>query len=540
MTSPRMAKFLRVVCLVVLATLAAACSNQPPPGARIVFGLESEPERLDPLTIKNPKTFVVSWQIFEGLLDLDDSGQIAPALAEQWETTDNITWRFIIRKGAAFHASELFGLPKKTREVTAADVVASYTAFCSNTAYPAFLLTDSIKGCAEFNSGKASSVEGVRALDDHTVEIQLVKPEPFFLNRLTTPWIAIFPREALEPEHKDEWGLSVAVGTGPYRLLSRSDTEVVLERNDDYWNKDAMPVIRQLAFRVVKNDQIRLAELSKGGVDLMELPTGLFSSVLDGSGSMKADYAKSFILKQYSTYNSHMLGFNVTKLPDIYLRRAMFYGVDRKVIVDKLLYGFADVTGGTVPPGIAGYVSDIPVDSLFNPSLAREELQKSAYGGEPIELLVHDQANSEQIGQIFQSQMKALGVNVALTKLDFNSVIGRMVKGDAPMFSMFFDYVLSAPQPILVNLFSSTKRPVPNFWQFSDPAVDSMLASLRNESMREGVKTSAEIEARIMAQAPAIFLYRQRQAVIQSNRFGLIPINPHGLFRFNLIKPAAG
>jgi peptide/nickel transport system substrate-binding protein len=218
----------------------------------------------------------------------------------------------------------------------------------------------------------------------------------------------------------------------------------------------------------------------------------------------------------------------------------MFYGVDRRSIVEKLLYGYADVTGGTVPPAIGGFVSAIPVDTLFNPELAREELRKSTYKGEPIELLVHEQGNSEQIGQFFQDQMKTLGVNIQLTKLDFNSVIGRMVKGEAAMYGMFFDYVLSSPQPILINLFSSAKRPVPNFWQFSDPAVDAALESLRNEPQEAGVKKSAEIEAQIMAQAPAIFLYRQRQLVIHSKRYGEFPINPHGLFRFNLLKPLPG
>lgn len=532
--------FFRSALLVVLVVMSAACTKQVPPGERIVIGIDSEPERLDPLTIKSPKTFIVSWQLFEGLLDLDDAGRIAPAIAEAWESQDNVTWRFRIRKGVSFHSSALFGSPAKARALTAADVVASYTAFCSGAAYPAFLLTDSIKGCAEFNSGKAQTVEGLRVLDDNTVEIRLVKPEPFFLNRLTTAWIAIFPQEAMDPRFKDQWGLTSVVGTGPYRLVSRTDTEIVLERNDEYWNKNALPTIARLVFRVIKNEQIRLAELSKGGVDLMELPTGLFASVLDSAGAIKADYTKNFSLKQFSTFNSHMLGFNVSKVADVHLRRAMFYGVDRKSIVDKLLYGYADVTGGTVPPGIGGFVSAIPVDSLFNPELAREELRKSTYKGEPIELLVHEQGNSEQIGQFFQDQMKTLGVNIQLTKLDFNSVIGRMVKGEAAMFSMFFDYVLSSPQPILINLFSSAKRPVPNFWQFSDQAVDAALESLRNEPQEGGVKKSAEIEAQIMTQAPAIFLYRQRQVVIHSKRYGELPINPHGLFRFNLLKPLPG
>jgi ABC-type transport system substrate-binding protein len=501
-----------------------------------VVGIEAEPERFNPLTMKNPKNFMVSWQIFEGLLGLDDAGQISPLIAEKWETTDNITWRFHIRKGVSFHASELFGSPARSRLVTAQDVVASYTAFCSSAAYPAFLLTDSIKGCSEYNAGKAQSVEGIRSVDDHTVDMVLIKPEPFFLNRLTTAWIAIFPHEALETKYKDTWGLTFAVGTGPFRLISRNDTEIVLERNPDYWNKTQSPALNKLVFQVIKNDQVRLAELNKGVIDMMLLPVPLYAEVLETSGELKTGYTAKFHTKTFSTFNSHMIGINLLKVPDVHLRRAMFYGVDRGEIVQKILYGHADITGGTVPPGINGFVPVLPVETLYNPDLARQELAKSKYKGEPIELLVHEQAASEQVAILFQNKMKTLGINIQLTKLDFNSVIGRMVKGEAPMFSMFLDYVFSSPEPILINLFSTAKRPVPNFWQFSDPSVDAELDSLRGMKSDEAVKKSAQIEKQIMEQAPGIFLFRLKGVLLYSKRYGDLAINPHGHFEFAALK----
>ena len=526
-----------VVWILVAALFAlGACSKEAPPIEQLVVGIDADPERFDPLTMKNPKNFIVSWQIYEGLIGLDDAGHIAPAIAERWDTADNITWRFQLRKDASFHASELFGVPARPRPVTAQDVVASYTAFCSASAYPAFLLTDSIKGCADYNSGKAQSVEGLRVVGDSTVEVTLLQSEPFFLNRLTTAWIAIFPKEAMDAKYKDTWGLTFAVGTGPFRLISRNDNEIVLERNPDYWNKARSPTPAKLVFRIIKNDQIRLAELSKGSVDMMVLPPSLFPSVLERSGALKSDYAAKFHSKTYSTYNSHMIGMNLNLIQDIHLRRAMYYGVDRAQIVQTLLYGRADVTGGTVPPGVNGYTPPFDPSELYNPTLAREELGKSNYKGTSIELLVHEQAASEQIGQLFQDQMKTLGINIQLVKLDFNSVIGRMVKGDAPMFSMFLDYVFSSPEPILINLFSSAKRPVPNFWQFSDATVDADMGALRQLKGESSVRKSAEIEQRIMGQVPAIFLFRLKGEVIYSNRIEEILINPHGHFQFATIK----
>jgi ABC-type transport system substrate-binding protein len=506
--------------------------------SQFVIGIESEPERLDPLTIKNPKTFILSWQIYEGLLGLDEAGNIVPVLAEQWETEDFKTWVFHIRKNATFHVSEIFGTSAKTRPVTAQDVLWSYTAFCSSGAYSSFLLTDSVEGCADYNVGKATSVAGLKALDDYTLQIKLNEPEPFFLNRLTTPWIAVFPKEAMEPALKDKWGLELAVGTGPFRLKSMSSSEIVLEKNTDYWDKTRLPSVSNLVYRVLKNDQIRFAELNKKKIDLMILPTQLFPTVLDKKGKLDDKYRNDFQVKTLETFNSHMIGINTVKVPDVHLRRAIYFGTNRKVIVEKVLYGFGDVTGGTIPAGMSGYVPPFDINRLYDPEIAKKELKQSGYKGEVLELFIHELAGSEQVGQIFQQQMKELGIKIKLTKLDFNSALNRMVKGDAPLFSMFLEYVFSSPEPILSNLFTSAKRPVPNFWQYSNPRIDKEIESLRTIKDRNAsIKKSADIEQSIMEEVPAVFLYRQKYAVMYSRKFEGLVVNGHGHYQLEKLRP---
>lgn len=530
--------FSSVIIVSLLAFFAVEPILAAPSPSQFVIGIESEPERLDPLTIKNPKTFILSWQIYEGLLGFDESGKIKPALAERWETKDSKTWIFHIRKNATFHSSEVFGVPAKSRSVTVKDVLWSYTAYCSPSAYSSFLLTDSIEGCADYNSGKAKSVAGLKAIDDYTLQVTLKNPEPFFINRLSTAWIAVFPKEATQPEFKDTWGLKLAVGTGPYRLKTLSDSEIILERNDDYWDKENSPKVERLVYRVLKNDQIRFAELNKQKIDLMVLPTQLFPTVFDQKGGLKDKYRKNFQSNTLETFNSHMIGINTVKIPDVHLRRAMYFGTDRVAIVKKVLYGFGDVTGGTIPPGLSGYKPPFDIKQLYNPKLAQDELKQSAYKGEELELLVHELANSEQVGQIFQQQMKAIGVRIKLTKLDFNSVISRMVKGDAALFSMFLDYVFSSPEPILFNLFTTAKRPVPNFWQFSNLGIDKEIESLRSVASRdESIKKSAAIEKAIMDESPAIFLYRQKYVVMYSKKFEGLVVNGHGHYQLEKLNP---
>lgn len=519
--------------LLVLAYAVVRYTNRPDDqGKPLVVALDSEVERLDPLTIKSPKTFIVAWQVYEGLLGLDKDGNIIPKLARSWATTDSRTWHFELRNGVRFHDSPLFGANGKGRAVTADDVVASLTAFCSAAAYPAFLLTDILEGCADYNTGKATTVSGITKLGTSSVELRLIKSEPFFLRRLTTAWIAIFPREALTEANKDKWGFDLAVGTGPFQMDRNSPGEVRLIRNPDYWDPTAKGSVNNISFRVIKNDQTRLDAVRSGSVDLMLLPPSLFPAAMDPSGKLKTQLAEGVQVIRYATYNSHMIGFNATVLPDVHLRRAISLGINRDALISTLFYGKAVATGGTVPPAMKSFVSRIPPNSLYEPAAARAELAQSSYKGEPIELLVHDQASSEQIGQLVQGQLKALGIQIKLNKVDFNTAIGRMVKGDAPMFSMFLDYVFSSPELILINMFSSEKRPVPNFWQYSNPAIDARLAGLAALPPDESLKSAASIEADVVRDAPAAFLFQLDPILLQRKGLPPVQVNAHGHFDF--------
>ena len=143
--------------------------------------------------MKDPYTFRVGWQIFEGLIGLDENGNIIPKLAEKWEVTNDYKeWTFFLRKNVYFHTSDIFKNKQKTRNVTAEDVLSSFTGYCSSKAYPAFMLTDSIKGSNLYNQGKANSVEGLQVLDTYTIKFILNEGEPFFWTGLVLPGLGYF------------------------------------------------------------------------------------------------------------------------------------------------------------------------------------------------------------------------------------------------------------------------------------------------------------------------------------------------------------
>jgi len=274
----------------------------------LVFGLESSVERLIPIRIKNPQTFPVSMQIYEGLFDVDGKGNVIPKIIEKWETKNYKTWIFHVRKGVRFHRSPIF--ENGTRELSAKDVLYSLTRFCSAESYSSFLILDYLEGAREYNQGKVESVSGLKLIDAYALEVTLTKPVPFFINHISTPVLAVFPEEMEKKEYAEKAGLTMAVGTGPYVFKSMTDTEVVLNKNENYWNRADVPGIDRIVFRVIKHDQTRLASLKKGNIDLMVLPSSLFGAVLNRDGTLKEAFGKNYRIKSLATFNSHLIGIN--------------------------------------------------------------------------------------------------------------------------------------------------------------------------------------------------------------------------------------
>src|SRR5690606_15553836 len=137
-----------------------------------------------------------------------------------------------------FHDDEVFK-NGEGREVLAEDVIYCFKKLCEpsprNQLY-AFVV-DLIKGArSHYDSGGDGPVEGLRVIDDYTLQIELEYPTHVFSSILTHACGWIFPREFYEyGEDIDVW----CIGTGPFKARSIKINEVViLERNKKYWRKD--------------------------------------------------------------------------------------------------------------------------------------------------------------------------------------------------------------------------------------------------------------------------------------------------------------
>src|SRR3989475_12205534 len=185
-------------------------------------------ETLDPARISDTYGRTVSQQIFDGLVQFDQTLAVKPALAEFWRASrDGLTWTFELRRGVKFHHG---------REVTADDVVYSFTRILDprtkSNANEQFL---NIRGAREFREGRAKTVAGLVAVDRHTVQVTLGEAHQAFVSVVAVGHAKIVPRDLVEALG-DAFGAQ-PVGTGPFKFLRwERGKEIVLGANSEYFD----------------------------------------------------------------------------------------------------------------------------------------------------------------------------------------------------------------------------------------------------------------------------------------------------------------
>jgi peptide/nickel transport system substrate-binding protein len=233
--------FVRLAVAVTGVAIGAAVVAGAPaePAGELRVGVSHLPESLDPASASGPG-LVVFRQMFQGLVEAGERGDLEPGLAAQWTVSrDGLVWTFRLRPDVQFHN----GAP-----LTADIVVASLGRHLSATD-----AEEPAEPWLRLFRGKSAVVRGVRRGPSGTVEIQLIQPFSPLLAALAHPALAIAVPQADSPVP--------FLGTGPYRLAERSPGRLVLEAAAP---RETVRLAR-LVFEEVADDAAGLAELQPGG-----------------------------------------------------------------------------------------------------------------------------------------------------------------------------------------------------------------------------------------------------------------------------------
>lgn len=423
-------------------------------------------------------------------------------LAESWASSGDLKqWTFRIRRGVKFHESPAFKEAEHTRQVTADDVVFSYHRFAKG--FGSFVFAGLVDGFDEYAAGKAQRVSGFSAPDPATFVVRLTRPDPAFLYRITSPYLGIMPREAVEGT-PNAWGVTSAIGTGPFRLLSRAPTEVMLERNSLYWRSVPGNVAR-VVFRVEKNAQLRMTQLDQGSYDVAQLPFAFVPRYVSG-GQLRPEFRDRLGLYIARTFNVHYLGIDNLQIRDTDLRRAIAKAIDKRAIVEGLLHGLATTATSPVPPGLQGFEAPPEISATVRPATP-----SAGRTARPVlRLMASTSGSDEQVAQVIQNDLKQAGIETRIELADFNTLISRIFSKDRPeLFLAQSEWIFSSPEPIM-DVYDSRRFPNPNMFGYSNSRIDAEIESLRSLSDRSLLNARCrEIASTANEEAPAVWLYHE-------------------------------
>src|SRR5213595_2765628 len=237
-------KLWRITLVLAIAISAADLVSAAPDG-KIVIAQGTDPSTLDMTNHQETPAANVGAQIFETLVERNETLQPVPGLAAELPRAISPTlWEIRLRKGIKFHNGEDF----KAESVK-------------------FSIERLINPANKLRGAPRPNVlDRVEILDSYTVRVHTTQPVPTFVKSLTLGGYSMYPPRAYAD--KDTAYISRnPIGTGPYKFVRWSkDEEIVLEANDNYWR--GAPRIKTVVFRPIPDDAVRVAALQNGEVDV--------------------------------------------------------------------------------------------------------------------------------------------------------------------------------------------------------------------------------------------------------------------------------
>lgn len=228
------------VAVLSVGILAACSSKSSTSGTTYGYVYSSDPETLDYITSNTGPTTTAVTNGVDGLMETDKYGNLVPSVAEDWSVSqDGLTYTYKIRKGVKWYTSD----GEEYADVTAKDFVTGLKHAADSKAGALYLVQDSIAGLSDYLSGadKDFSKVGVKAIDDHTLQYTLKRPEPYWNSKTT--YGLLFPVNAdfLKTKGKD-FGKSTdptsILYNGPFLLKSlTAKSSIELTKNENYWDK---------------------------------------------------------------------------------------------------------------------------------------------------------------------------------------------------------------------------------------------------------------------------------------------------------------
>jgi oligopeptide transport system substrate-binding protein len=503
---------------------------------------------LDPAAANNFENIWPVNQLFDGLLQLDDSLRIMPAIARTYSINESgLTYSFTLRKDVKFHDNLCFA-NGKGRIVNAQDFVYSFKRLFDSKVSSAGSLIDCIAQFPE-NGGPI-----VLAKNDTVLEIQLKKPFGAFLSLLTMKFFSVVPFEAIE-KYKLDFRRN-PVGTGPFVFKVWDEgNKLILLKNKNYFERDvkgsALPYLDAVTVSFIKDRETAFMELLNNKFDMLSGADAFNTNeVLDKTGTLRTIYAEKFYLQKQTFLKTDYIGILIDTEAVIVrnsplrlkkVRQALNYAFDRDKLIKYLRNNLGEAAhAGFIPKGLKSYDPMLVKGYYYDPEKAKKLLSEAGFpnGNGLPEMTIHYTDNYKEQVEFIQSQFAENNIKINLS-VEKPSILRAAVNNmEYNLFkkSWFSDY---ADEENFMSLFYS-KNFVPqgvNFFHYKNETFDRAFeqAQLEKDEQKK-ILLYQQMDRLIIEDAPVIPLYYDQVVRLVSHRIKGLSSNPMNLLNLKRVK----
>lgn len=491
--------------LFLCATLLS-CSKLPDPDTVVVL-IESSPANLDPRIGTDAQSERIDELLFDSLVRKDEHFNLQPGAAESWEIPDPLTYIFHLHHGIRFHDG---------RPLTARDVKWTLDSMRDGTVM-------TLKGSTY------KLVTAVDARDDFTVVVHLSEPFAPLLWNLTSGAFGIVPYGSDKQFNRHP------IGSGPFHFVSLvPDSDVVIERNDDYWGEHAR--VRRLRFNIVPDATTRALELRKGSADIAV--TSLSADIVN---ALKREPRLEVIQRPGSSLQYLAFNLRDTVLRDVRVRRALAYAIDRQPMVHSFFGDEVRLADSVLPPEHWAYNGEV-AHYNYDPARANAMLDAAGYarGNDGVRFhLTMKTSNTEEntrlLATVLQQQLRQVGIALDIRSFEFATFYSDVVKGEFQLYSLRWVGYSNQDPDIFENVFDSESFPPKraNRGYYSNSRVDELIATGRKTTdLQKRKQAYAEIQRIVAEELPYIDLWYFDNVVVHSTRVRNLHVGPAGNYDF--------
>lgn len=483
---------------------------------------------LDPAFAKNQSTMWPAHQVFNTLVEIDDSLHIVPSLAKNWDISDDKTiYLFHLRTDVFFHDDPAFA-EGKGRKLIADDVVYSLNRIIDKqVASP---------GSWIFN-GKVDSIQPFLALNDSTFQLRLLKPYNPILGIISMQYCSIVPKEAVERYGTDF--RRHPVGTGPFRFVDWEEGQaLIFAKNEKYFETDSsgkrLPYLDGIKVSFYDSKATEFLLFRQKQLDFInDIEASFKDEILTKQGILRKDWEGKIVLQTSPYLNIEYLGILVDSANELVknspmrlrkIRQAINYGFDRRKMVLYLRNSLGTpAESGFVPMGLPSFDTNEVKGYHYNPARTKQLLAEAGYPGgkglPAVKLLTI--AIYADMANFIAKQLEESGIPVQVEVIQKALLLTMTASSTAAFFrgSWIADY---PDAENYLSVFYSKNPAPPNYTRYKNPEFDRAFEKAiaeTNDSVRYRLYQQAD--QIMMNDAPVVPLwYDKAVRLVQPNVTG--------------------